>query len=84
MDAYESFKAQILKNKLGELRTREKIEFYAKVKEAAYRDEMRKISSESMKEIVPQLVKSSMLRKAISVLSKDEETAEPQKRGEET
>ena len=83
MDAYESFKAQILKNKLGELRTREKSEFYVKVKEAAYKDEMRKLSSESMREIVPFLVKSAQLRKAISVLSKDE-TTQPQKRGEET
>jgi len=71
MDAYESFKAQILKNKLGELRTREKTEFYAKVKEAAYRDEINRLSSESMKGIVPRLVKTAMLHKAIEVVSKD-------------
>ena len=71
MDSYESFKAQILKNKLGELRTREKTEFYAKVKEAAYRDEMTKLSSESMKPVVNQLVKRAMFHRAIETVSLD-------------
>ena len=52
MDAYESFKKQILQNKLGELRTREKKEFFAKVANAAYEDEMQKLSSLSPEQVI--------------------------------
>lgn len=52
MDAYEAFKKQLVENKLGELRTREKKEFFAKVKEAAYKDEMSKLSSMSPEQVI--------------------------------
>ena len=52
MDAYESFKQHILENKLAELRTREKKEFFAKVKQAAYEDEMQKLSSMSLDQVI--------------------------------
>lgn len=71
MDFYESFKSQILKNKMGELRTREKTEFFAKVAQASYKDEMKKISSESMEGVVPRLVKRAMFNKAVEMVSKD-------------
>ena len=71
MGAYESFREQILKNKMGELRTREKTEFYLKVKEAAYRDETKRLSSESMKPVVAKLVKTAMLHRALETVSSD-------------
>jgi hypothetical protein len=52
MDAFESFKRHIMENKLGELRTREKKEFFAKVANAAYADEMQKLSSMSLEQAV--------------------------------
>jgi hypothetical protein len=52
MDAFETFKKHIMENKLGELRTREKKEFFAKVANAAYADEMQKLSSLSLEQAV--------------------------------
>jgi NADH:ubiquinone oxidoreductase subunit F (NADH-binding) len=51
MDAYEAFKKQLLENKLAELKTREKKEFFAKVANAAYEDEMQKLSSMSPEQV---------------------------------
>ena len=72
MNDYESFRAQILRHGLGELRTREKKEFFAKVAKYAYEDEKKKLASLQMRPITEALVKTAMLRRVNELLSSDE------------
>lgn len=72
MDAYESFRAQLLRHGLGELRGREKKEFFVDIAKQAYEDEREKLASLVMEPVSRALVKTAMLRRANDLLSLDE------------
>lgn len=58
---YDQFRSQLLSANFGELRTRQKAEWMAKVSGHAYHDEMRKIASRCWRPTAERLLKKARL-----------------------
>jgi len=63
MDAFDRFRQQLIQSDLGDLRTRQKTEFFAKVSGHSYQDEMRKLSSAVLRPASERLARSARMRR---------------------
>jgi hypothetical protein len=71
-DPFDAFRKQLILSDLGELRTRQKMEFYPKVAAHAYHDEMRKLSSAYMAPLSEHLAIRARIKRCVKSVSEDE------------